>query len=103
MGLQFARPGDYSENGLVAAADYVVSRKGLGTLSNQNHYDVWRAHFGQTTGASLRQPAVGGRIRAGYLDTDESGRGRLVSSPAPRRIKGPSNSSTRDTRQQSTV
>ena len=41
-----AVPGDYSGNGIVDAADYVVWRKGLGTTYTQNDYNVWRAHFG---------------------------------------------------------
>jgi autotransporter-associated beta strand protein len=44
-------PGDYNNNGIVDAADYVVWRKGLGTIYTQNDYDVWRAHFGQSSGA----------------------------------------------------
>jgi hypothetical protein len=58
-------PGDYNQNGVVDAADYVVWRK---TLTNNvvpysgadgdgdgvvddDDYGVWRAHFGQTLGA----------------------------------------------------
>ena len=43
-------PGDYDQNGIVDAADYVVWRKGLGTTYTQNDYDVWRASFGQPGG-----------------------------------------------------
>jgi hypothetical protein len=43
--------GDYNGNGVVDAADYVVWRKGLGTLFTQSDYSVWRAHFGQTGGS----------------------------------------------------
>jgi hypothetical protein len=46
-----ALPGDYTHNGIVDAADYVVWRKGLGTTYTQNDYNVWRAHFGQTAGS----------------------------------------------------
>jgi hypothetical protein len=42
--------GDYNNNGIVDAADYIVWRKGLGTTYSQSDYDVWRAHFGQTAG-----------------------------------------------------
>jgi hypothetical protein len=45
-----ALAGDYNEDGIVDAADYVVWRKGLGTLYIQAQYDVWRANFGQTAG-----------------------------------------------------
>jgi hypothetical protein len=43
--------GDYNNDGIVDAADYVVWRKGLGTTNTQADYDVWRAHFGQTAGS----------------------------------------------------
>jgi hypothetical protein len=44
--------GDYNNNGIVDAADYVVWRKGLGTIYTQSDYNVWRANFGQTAGSS---------------------------------------------------
>jgi hypothetical protein len=44
-------PGDFSHNGIVAAA-YVVWRKGLGTTYTQIDFEVWRAHFGQTAAGS---------------------------------------------------
>jgi T5SS/PEP-CTERM-associated repeat protein len=54
-------PGDYNQNGIVDAADYVVWRKNAGTMNSlpndpiggtigQNQYNQWRARFGQTTG-----------------------------------------------------
>jgi hypothetical protein len=43
--------GDFSGNGVIDAADYVVWRKGLGTTYTQSDYDTWRAHFGQMTGS----------------------------------------------------
>ncbi len=45
--------GDYNHNGTVDAADYVVWRKGLGTIYTQSDYNVWRANFGQTTGSGV--------------------------------------------------
>ena len=51
-------PGDYNNNGIVDAADYVVWRKGLGTTYTQNDYDVWRAHFGQTAGSGAAIPSA---------------------------------------------
>jgi hypothetical protein len=45
--------GDYNFNRVVDAADYVVWRKGLGTIYKESHYTVWRAHFGQTAGSGL--------------------------------------------------
>src|SRR6478752_202912 len=44
-------PGDFNNNGVVDAADYVMWHKGLGTTYTQTDYDVWRAHFGQTAGS----------------------------------------------------
>jgi hypothetical protein len=54
-------PGDYNQNGTVDAADYVVWRKGLGTVYNQNDYNVWRANFGATTAgaAAVAHSATG--------------------------------------------
>jgi hypothetical protein len=42
--------GDYNNNGVVDAADYVVWRKGLGTTYTQNDYNIWRGNFGETAG-----------------------------------------------------
>jgi len=44
-------PGDYNDNGIVDAADYVVWRKGLGTIYKQNDYNVWRTNFGHPGGS----------------------------------------------------
>jgi hypothetical protein len=44
-------PGDFNHDGAVNAADYVLWRKGLGTPYTQFDYNVWRSHFGQTTGS----------------------------------------------------
>ena len=50
-------PGDYNNNGIVDAADYVLWRNG-GPLQNDptagvqpDDYNVWRANFGRTAGA----------------------------------------------------
>ena len=43
--------GDFNGSGSVDSADYVVWRKGLGTLFTTLDYGVWRAHFGQTAGS----------------------------------------------------
>jgi hypothetical protein len=41
----------------VNAADYMVWRKGLGTIYGQSDFEVWRTHFGQSatggTGISI--------------------------------------------------
>jgi hypothetical protein len=44
-------PGDYNQNGVVDAADYVVWRKSDGS---QAGYHLWRANFGRTVGAASR-------------------------------------------------
>jgi hypothetical protein len=54
-------PGDYNNNGVVDAADYVLWRKNNNTAVTQPNdatprtsladYDVWRAHFGQPPGS----------------------------------------------------
>ena len=60
--------GDFNGSGSVDSADYVVWRKGLGTLFTPSDYGVCRAHFGQTagsgsaaasfTGVALHEPAT---------------------------------------------
>jgi hypothetical protein len=57
--------GDFNENGIADAADYVLWRKnvgsntalpndgGLGTPIGNNHYDLWRAAFGDTGGGTV--------------------------------------------------
>ena len=65
--------GDYNGNGVVDAADYVVWRKGLGTTYTQDHYNVWRANFGQTadrgslTNGTVPEPATSGMFLVGLL------------------------------------
>jgi sugar lactone lactonase YvrE len=55
--------GDFNGDGAVDAADYAVWRKGLGTIHLPDDYNVWRAHFGETSGvgslslASAPEPA----------------------------------------------
>jgi hypothetical protein len=51
-------PGDFNNDGIVDAADYVVWRKTGGT---QAEFNTWRAHFGATnagTAASAQSPSV---------------------------------------------
>jgi phospholipase/lecithinase/hemolysin len=45
----FFPPGDYNRNVTSDAGDYVAYRKGSGTTYVPIDYDIWRAHFGQTT------------------------------------------------------
>ena len=54
-------PGDYNNNGVVDAADYVAWRKNNNTAvtlpndatpgTSAADYSVWRAHFGQKAGS----------------------------------------------------
>ena len=48
-------PGDFNNNGVVDAADYVVWRKTDGT---QAGYNAWRTHFGQPAGAGTASGAT---------------------------------------------
>ncbi|HEX5471983.1 MAG TPA: hypothetical protein VFW73_08855, partial [Lacipirellulaceae bacterium] len=51
--LQVVAPtlaGDFNGDGSVDAADYVVWRKGLGTLFMAEDYDSWQTNFGQSLG-----------------------------------------------------
>jgi hypothetical protein len=41
-------PGDFNQNGVVDAPDYVLWRKLLGTTYTPADYNDWRSHFGQT-------------------------------------------------------
>jgi hypothetical protein len=44
-------PGDFDENGIVDAADFIIWRKYLNTTYSQSDYGIWRAHFGQIAGS----------------------------------------------------
>lgn len=56
--LRVVLAGDFNFNGVVDAADYVLRRKGLGTVYTQDDYNIWRAHFGQTAGSGSGDSAV---------------------------------------------
>jgi hypothetical protein len=55
-------PGDYNHNGVVDAADYVMWRKGLGTIYTQNDYSVWLANFGRGTAGSGSGPIASAAV-----------------------------------------
>jgi hypothetical protein len=48
---RIAPAGDFNHDDVVNAADYVVWRKGLGTIYTQNDFNVWRNNFGATSGS----------------------------------------------------
>jgi hypothetical protein len=64
-------PGDYNGDGVVNDKDYVVWRKGLGTTFAQNGYDVWRAHYGQTSAGSGTVLTASGSLSSGSLGVPE--------------------------------
>ena len=49
--------GDFNHDGSVNGADYVVWRKGLGTIYTQADYNVWRNSFGQPSGSGAGSSA----------------------------------------------
>ena len=49
--LSVGLPGDFNANGVVDAADYVIWRKGLGTIYTQDDYNLWRTNFGRPGGS----------------------------------------------------
>jgi hypothetical protein len=53
-------PGDFNFDSVVDAADYVVWRKGLGTIYTPADFDVWRAHFGLSAGGGDGSGAAAG-------------------------------------------
>lgn len=44
-------PGDFNNDGVANAADYVIWRKGPESLYPQGYYDVWRGNFGHSIGS----------------------------------------------------
>jgi hypothetical protein len=42
---------DFNSDGIVDSADYVVWRKGFGTIYTQDDYELWRTQFGRTPGS----------------------------------------------------
>ena len=59
-------PGDFNNDGTVDAADYVVWRKGLGTIYTQDDYNVWRATSAKPPAAAqvpVRMPPCPNRQR----------------------------------------
>ena len=76
-------PGDYDGNGAVETSDYIVWRKGFGTVYTLADYDVWRAHFGQLlpgsgsgTNAAVPEPASAGLLLTWLVALVRSRRGQ---------------------------
>jgi hypothetical protein len=55
--------GDYNEDGIVDAADYVVWRKSPGDFGGQQGFDDWRANFG----TALPGSGIGSLASAGAI------------------------------------
>jgi hypothetical protein len=92
--------GDYNQNGVVDAADYVVWRKNVGgtTLPNRgtgisgpvgtSDYDFWRSRFGATSGtgggvaARVPEPSTLAILLLGCLATRSGRRGACLHKPS---------------------
>ena len=78
--------GDYNNNGVVDAADYVVWRKGGSPDSSQAGYNLWRSNFGNQVGSgngsglggntAVPEPGTILLVLAGIAGLAGSGRGR---------------------------
>jgi hypothetical protein len=64
LSVHFTLAGDFSGDGIVDAADYVVWRKGFGTVYTQAHLNEWGAHFGDSV--------VGGALAAAIPEPSAS-------------------------------
>ena len=65
INLQVSFFGDFNADGIVNGSDYVVWRKGLGTVYTHADYELWRANFGKTAaggsglgGSAVPEPAA---------------------------------------------
>ena len=47
---EFGLAGDFNHDGSVDAADYTVWRDGLDVVYTAAEYEIWKSHFGQSTG-----------------------------------------------------
>ena len=68
--------GDYNRNGTVDAADYAVWRDGLGSVYNQNDYQIWRAAFRRNVRRRFKCQYEYRRPRA-FIPSDLRGRAGL--------------------------
>jgi endo-1,4-beta-xylanase len=58
ISVSIGLPGDFNADGNVDGADYVVWRKNPGSIYMPADYNIWRAHFGQSTMISAGALAV---------------------------------------------
>jgi hypothetical protein len=58
--LAVTQDGDFNDDGVVDAADYVVWRYGLGTQFSEDDYDIWRADFGRVIDSGTNNPLAQG-------------------------------------------
>jgi hypothetical protein len=58
--LAVTEDGDFNDDGVVDAADYVAWRDGLGSIYSQDDYNLWRAQFGQVFGSGSYVPLAHG-------------------------------------------
>ncbi|MFO0789499.1 MAG: laminin B domain-containing protein [Pirellulales bacterium] len=54
-GLATGLQGDYNQNGVVDAPDYVLWRNALGSVYTQTDYIIWRSQFGRTAAGGAGQ------------------------------------------------
>ncbi len=84
--------GDFNGDGRVDAADYVVWRKGLGTIFTLTDYDLWKTNFGKVVGtasgdasgsSAVPEPAAATLFVVSMLLLNLSRRGgRIMRTPA---------------------
>lgn len=77
INLSVTIPGDFNLDGTVNGSDYVVWRKGVGTIYTPVDYDLWRTNYGRTAGsgsgaslgdvASVPEPATAFLVIYGLL------------------------------------
>jgi lysophospholipase L1-like esterase len=54
---EIALPGDFNNNGVVDASDYVVWRKGIDVAPTSGNYTLWRTNFDRTQSGTAGTPA----------------------------------------------
>jgi hypothetical protein len=54
-----AKDADFNGDGIVDSADYIVWRRGNGTIYTAADYELWRTHFGATIGTGSAAATAG--------------------------------------------